>query len=42
MKLNCDAGKQRRFDRTIGVLTFINHVLPMDLDWRIRTGRALV
>jgi uncharacterized protein (DUF2236 family) len=54
MKLEWDAGQQRRFDRTIRVLAFINHVLPRfirqfpfnvllkDLDWRIRTGRPLV
>jgi uncharacterized protein (DUF2236 family) len=54
MKLDWDAGRQRRFDRTIGVLAFVNHVLPRfirqfpfnvllkDLDWRIRTGRPLV
>jgi uncharacterized protein (DUF2236 family) len=45
---------QRRFDRTIGVLRFVNHLMPRfirqfpfnvllkDLDLRIRTGRPLV
>jgi uncharacterized protein (DUF2236 family) len=54
MKLEWNAAKQRRFDRTIGVLRVINHLLPRfvrqfpfnvllkDLDWRIRTGRPLV
>ncbi len=54
MKLEWNAGKQRRFDRTIGVLRFINNLLPRfirqfpfnvllkDVDWRIRTGRPLV
>jgi len=54
MKLEWNATKQRRFDRTIGVLRFINHLLPRfirqfpfnvllkDLDWRIKTGRPLV
>lgn len=54
MKLEWDARKQRRFDRLIGVLRTINHLLPRfirqfpfnvllrDLDWRIRTGRPLV
>jgi uncharacterized protein (DUF2236 family) len=54
MKLEWNAGKQRRFDRTIGVLRFINHLLPRfirqfpfnvllkDLDRRFRTGRPLV
>ena len=54
MKLEWDAAKQRRFDRTIGVLRFVNHLLPRpirqfpfnvllkDVDWRIRTGRPLV
>jgi uncharacterized protein (DUF2236 family) len=54
MKLEWNVGKQRRFDRTVGVLRFINNLLPRfvrqfpfnvllrDLDWRIRTGRPLV
>jgi uncharacterized protein (DUF2236 family) len=54
MKLEWNAGKQRRFDRTIGVLRFINNLLPRfirqfpfnvllkDVDRRIRTGRPLV
>ena len=54
MKLEWNAAMQRRFDRTIGVLRFINHLLPRfirqfpfnvllkDVDWRIRTGRPLV
>jgi uncharacterized protein (DUF2236 family) len=54
MKLEWNPGKQRRFDRTIGVLRFVNHLMPRfirqfpfnvllkDLDWRIRTGRPLV
>ena len=54
MKLDWNAGEQRRFDRTIGVLRFINNLLPRfirqfpfnvllkDVDRRIRTGRPLV
>jgi uncharacterized protein (DUF2236 family) len=54
MKLEWNATKQRRFDRTIAVLRFVNNLLPRfirqfpfnvllkDLDWRIRTGRPLV
>jgi uncharacterized protein (DUF2236 family) len=54
MKLDWNAGKQRRFDRAIGVLRFINNLLPRfirqfpfnvllkDVDRRIRTGRPLV
>jgi uncharacterized protein (DUF2236 family) len=54
MKLDWDAAKQRRFDRTIGALRFLNHLMPRfirqfpfnvllkDLDWRIRTGRPIV
>ncbi len=54
MKLDWDADKQRRFDRIIGVLRVVNHLLPRfvrqfpfnvllkDVDWRIRTGRPLV
>lgn len=54
MKLEWNASMQRRFDRTITVLRFVNNLLPRfirqfpfnvllkDLDWRIRTGRPLV
>ena len=54
MKLEWNAAKQRRFDRTIHVLRFINHLTPRfvrqfpfnvllkDVDWRIKTGRPLV
>ncbi len=54
MKLEWNAAKQRRFDRIIGALRFINHLMPRfirqfpfnvllkDLDWRIKTGRPLV
>jgi uncharacterized protein (DUF2236 family) len=54
MRLEWDATKQRRFDRLIGVLRTVNHLMPRfirqfpfnvllkDLDWRIRTGRPLV
>jgi uncharacterized protein (DUF2236 family) len=54
MQLPWDAQKQRRFDRLMGVLRTINHLMPRfvrqfpfnvllrDLDWRIRTGRPLV
>jgi uncharacterized protein (DUF2236 family) len=54
MQFEWNAKKQRRFDRIIGVLAFVNHLLPRfirqfpfnvllkDLDWRIRTGRPLV
>jgi uncharacterized protein (DUF2236 family) len=54
MRLPWDMARQRRFDRTIGVLRFINNrlarfirqfpfnVLLKDLDWRIRTGRPLI
>jgi uncharacterized protein (DUF2236 family) len=54
MKLEWNAKKQRRFDRIIGVLSHVNHLLPRfirqfpfnvllkDVDWRIRTGRPLV
>jgi uncharacterized protein (DUF2236 family) len=54
MKLEWDAAMQRRFDRTIRVLRFVNHLLPRfirqfpfnvllkDVDWRIKTGRPLV
>lgn len=54
MRLPWDAERQRRFDRLIGVLRTVNHLLPsfirqfpfnvllMDLDRRIRTGRPLI
>jgi uncharacterized protein (DUF2236 family) len=54
MKLEWNAAKQRRFDRIIGALRFVNHLMPRfirqfpfnvllkDLDWRIKTGRPLV
>jgi uncharacterized protein (DUF2236 family) len=54
MKLEWNAAKQRRFDRIIGALRFINHLMPRfirqfpfnvllkDLDWRVKTGRPLV
>jgi uncharacterized protein (DUF2236 family) len=54
MNLEWNAAKQRRFDRIIGALRFINHLMPRfirqfpfnvllkDLDWRIKTGRPLV
>jgi uncharacterized protein (DUF2236 family) len=54
MKLEWNATKQRRFDRTIAVLRFVNNLLPRfirqfpfnvllkDVDRRIRTGRPLV
>lgn len=54
MRLPWDPQRQRRFDRLIGALRLANHVAPRvirqfpfnvllkDLDWRIRTGRALV
>ncbi|WP_197377204.1 oxygenase MpaB family protein [Mycolicibacterium baixiangningiae] len=54
MRLPWDAERQRRFDRLIGVLRTVNHVLPRfvrqfpfnvllkDLDRRIRTGRPLI
>jgi uncharacterized protein (DUF2236 family) len=54
MRLDWNAAKQRRFDRTIGGLRFINSLLPRfirqfpfnvllkDVDRRIRTGRPLV
>jgi uncharacterized protein (DUF2236 family) len=54
MKLEWNAARQRRFDRTIRVLRFLNNLMPRfirqfpfnvllkDLDWRIRTGRPLV
>lgn len=54
MRLPWDAARQRRFDRLMGVLRFVNTVSPRflrefpfnvllkDLDWRMRTGRPLV
>jgi uncharacterized protein (DUF2236 family) len=54
MKMEWNVAMQRRFDRTIGVLRIVNHLLPRfirqfpfnvllrDVDWRIRTGRPLV
>jgi uncharacterized protein (DUF2236 family) len=54
MKLPWDAGRQRRFDRLMGVLRTVTRLMPRfvrqfpfnvllkDLDWRIRTGRPLV
>src|SRR6476619_6341976 len=54
IKLESNAAKQRRFDRTIHVLRFINDLMPRfvrqfpfnvllkDVDWRIKTGRPLV
>lgn len=54
MRLPWDPDRQRRFDRLIGVLRTVNHLLPRvlrqfpfnvlmwDLDRRIRTGRPLI
>jgi uncharacterized protein (DUF2236 family) len=54
MGLDWDAEKQRRFDRLMRRIRFVNDLLPTvvrqfpfnwmlkDLDWRIRTGRSLV
>jgi uncharacterized protein (DUF2236 family) len=54
MRLEWDDRKQRRFDRLMGVLRTVNHLMPRfirqfpfnvllkDLDWRIRTGRQLM
>jgi uncharacterized protein (DUF2236 family) len=54
MRLPWDARRQRKFDRLIGAIRFVNHRLPRfirefpfnlvlkDLDWRVRTGRPLV
>jgi uncharacterized protein (DUF2236 family) len=54
MRLPWDANRQRRFDRLMGVLRTVNHLMPRfvrqfpfnvllrDLDRRIRTGRPLV
>jgi uncharacterized protein (DUF2236 family) len=54
MRLDWDDEKQRRFDRSMKRIRFVNDLLPgflrefpfnwmlKDLDWRIRTGRPLV
>ncbi len=54
MRLDWDDEKQRRFDRLMKRIRFVNDLLPSflrefpfnwmlkDLDWRIRTGRPLV
>jgi len=54
MALDWDADKQRRFDRLMKCIRFVNDLLPTvvrqfpfnwmlkDLDWRMRTGRSLV
>jgi uncharacterized protein (DUF2236 family) len=54
MRLPWDAKRHRRFDRLMGVLRTVNHLMPRfvrrfpfnvllrDLDRRIRTGRPLV
>ncbi len=54
MALDWDAEKQRRFDRLMKRIRFVNDLLPTvvrqfpfnwmlkDLDWRMRTGRSLV
>jgi uncharacterized protein (DUF2236 family) len=54
MRLPWDADRQRRFDRLIAVIRFVNHLMPRfvrqfpfnvllrDLDRRIATGRPLV
>jgi uncharacterized protein (DUF2236 family) len=54
MAMDWDADKQRRFDRLMERIRFVNDLLPSvvrqfpfnwmlkDLDWRIRTGRPLV
>jgi uncharacterized protein (DUF2236 family) len=54
MRLEWDDEKQRRFDRLMKRIRFVNDLLPgfirefpfnwmlKDLDWRIRTGRPLV
>jgi uncharacterized protein (DUF2236 family) len=54
MAMDWDADKQRRFDRLMKRIRFVNDALPTvvrqfpfnwmlkDLDWRIRTGRSLV
>ncbi len=54
MRLPWDARRQRKFDRLMGAIRFVNHRLPRfirefpfnvvlkDLDWRVRTGRPLV
>jgi uncharacterized protein (DUF2236 family) len=52
--LDWDDDRQRRFDRLMKRIRFVNNLLPriirefpfnlclVDLDWRIRTGRPLV
>jgi uncharacterized protein (DUF2236 family) len=54
MALDWNADKQRRFDRLMKCIRFVNDLLPTvvrqfpfnwmlkDLDWRMRTGRSLV
>jgi uncharacterized protein (DUF2236 family) len=54
MRLEWNTTKQRRFDRLMGVLRVVDHLMPRfvrqfpfnvllkDLDWRIRTGRLLI
>lgn len=54
MRLPWDPQRQRRFERLIKVLSFVNNAVPgfvrqfpfnvllKDLDWRVRTGRPLV
>ncbi len=54
MRLPWDPQRQRRFDRLMAALRFVNNITPgpvrqfpfnvllKDLDWRIRTGRPLV
>ncbi|MGE2833104.1 oxygenase MpaB family protein [Mycobacterium sp. SMC-4] len=54
MRLPWDAKRQKRFDRLMAALRFVNNISPKfvrefpfnvllkDLDWRIRTGRPLV
>ena len=54
MRLPWDAGRQRRFDRLMGTIRTVNHLMPravrqfpfnvllLDVDRRIRTGRPLV
>ncbi len=54
MRLPWDADRQRRFDRLIGLLRTVNHLMPgfvrqfpfnvllKDLDRRMRTGRPLI
>jgi uncharacterized protein (DUF2236 family) len=54
MRLPWDAARQRRFDRLMSALRVVNNLVPRfvrqfpfnvllwDLDWRIKTGRALI